>query len=65
MLGTWVIVVGWGVPQACQGRGVGGRGNGGGGGGGEGESRGARTCLWLILKIRNANELIIFGTNEL
>ena len=24
MLGTWVIVVGWGVPQACQGRGVGG-----------------------------------------
>ena len=46
MLGTWVIVVGWGVPQACQGRGVGGRGGGGGGmegggGGGEGESRGA------------------------
>ena len=32
MLGTWVIVVGWGVPQACQGRGVGGRGGGGGGG---------------------------------
>ena len=28
MLGTWVIVVGWGVPQASQGRGVGGRGGG-------------------------------------
>ena len=34
MLGTWVIVVGWGVPQACQGRGRGGGGMEGGGGGG-------------------------------
>ena len=29
-----MIVVGWGVPQACQGSGGGGGGEGGGGGGG-------------------------------